>query len=306
MKIETNTAAVENKKTAGIKSTDATTVLDVWVLFLERLVPTLKSLKPGQWLIIQRTDSSSDWVQFASQGKAGFRLETKSNWYRNDDDQLTPAQVSGLVQLGWIAPSGNPEESTPENDPEGSPNFYIDLAAKSGFKNLDALVAKTFAKIFGISNPDMLFYEAYESNGTSLLLPELGLKVAVATDTDQHENLAQALLDVIIKITGISKLTWDAEGDIGPIHFGSICTFVRIVEGEKYIRFYSPLMKGSFETRALLSKLNELNTVHGFMHLCRNGNCVMSVADIPASPLITTHIAQVLANFMQVSDEFSI
>ena len=62
-------------------------------------------------------------------------------------------------------------------------------------------------------------------------------------------------------------------------------------------------MNGAYETLALLSKLNELNTVAGFMHVCLNGDCVMSVADVPASPLTTAHIAQVLANFMQVSDE---
>ena len=72
-----------------------------------------------------------------------------------------------------------------------------------------------------------------------------------------------------------------------------------------YLRFYAPLMNGAYETLALLSKLNELNTVAGFMHVCLNGDCVMSVADVPASPLTTAHIAQVLANFMQVSDEFA-
>jgi hypothetical protein len=304
MTIKTNTVTVRNRKKAVIKTTGAATITDAWALFLERLEPTLKGLHPGQWVILQKKDSASDWIQFAHQGKAGFRVESKSNFYRNVDDQLTPEQVAGLVQLGWLSPTGSDEESTPENDPEGSPNFYVDLSVKLSLKDLDALVSRTFINIFGVSGPDQLLYEAYEVDGSALLLPALGLK-AVTTDADQNASLAQSLLDVIREITGTPELSWDADGDIGPICFGDIRTFVRIVEGGTYIRFYSPLLNGAYETLALLSKLNELNTVQGFMHLCLKEDCVMSVADIAASPLVTEHIKQVLANFMQVSDEFA-
>lgn len=272
--------------------------------FSERLISTLQNLEAGQWLVLQKANSQSEWIQFVCQGKAGFRLETKSNWFRGDDEQLSTEQTDGLLLRGWLPPTGSDQESDPISDPHGSPNFFVQLPVKLSQKKLSSLVAQTFIDVLAVNEPDGLMYEAFESSGTPLYIADLGLKSA-ANSTDENPELCKAVLALVKEITSIPDLCWDADSDIGPIGFGGIRTYVRIVEGGRYLRFYSPLMNGAYETLALLSKLNELNTVAGFMHLCLNGDCVMSVADVPASPLTTAHIAQVLANFMQVSDEFA-
>lgn len=293
------TGNISKAVSAGSKS-------DAWANFLKKLVTELTGLEAGQWMLLQKLNSESDWVQFAAQGKAGFRLETKSNWYRSDTDQLTPEQVQGLLLLGWLPPTGSDEESNPVSDPHGSPNFFVQLPVKLSRKDLDSLVTKTFIDVLGVAEPDGLAYKAFNRAGNSVPLPDLGLK-AITDSTDQNPELSQAVLDVIKEITSIPDLVWDGEGDIGPLNFKTIRCYVRVVEDSKYIRFYAPLMMFEDASTALLMKINELNTVYGFMHLCiMPTGSLMAVSDVLSTPLIESHMAQALAHFMQIADEFAI
>lgn len=301
-----DSASPSKRKFAGKKPTYDKSTSPAWVAFSERLICALHCLEAGQWLILQKPNSHSDWIQFACQGRAGFRVETKSNWYRSDDDQLTPEQVQGLLRLGWNSPTGSDEESNPVSDPHGSPNFFVQLPVKLSLKGVIALVPRTFIAVLGVAEPDNLRYEAFESNGTALYLADLGL-MTVTDNTDQNPELSKAVLDVIKEITSIPDLAWDDEGDIGPLNYKSIRCYVRVVEDAKYIRFYAPLLMNVEATKELLHKVNELNTVHGFMHLCLMPNlCLMAVSDVLSTPLVESQISQALAHFMQIAEEYAI
>ncbi len=277
---------------------------EVWASFIKKFAAVLKERDVGDLLTLQ-SKKSGDWIQFATE-KRSFRIEVKSNFFRNDDDQLSFEQVIGLAAIGWSAPTGTPEESTPENDIYGSPNFFVDVKAPLKQKFLEVLIGRTFVEIFGVSEPDALAYEGYDGEGNSLLLADLGLKT-VTDNTDQHPELSQAVLDVMKEITSISDLTWDNEGDLGPLNFKSIRCYVRVVEDSKYIRFYAPLLMDVEATRALLHKVNELNTVYGFMHLSlMPTGSLMAVSDVLSTPLVESHMAQALSHFMQIADEFAI
>ena len=301
-----DSASPKKRKIAGKKPILETSTPPNWSAFSDRLIGALQSLETGQWLNVQKPNSHSDWIQFDCQGRAGFRVEAKSNWYRSDDDQLTPEQIQGLLLLGWLLPTGSDLESNPVSDPHGSPNFFVQLPVKLSLKGVNALVARTFIDVLAIKEPDGLVYEAFESDGTTLCLADLGLE-PVAGNTDQHPELAKAVLDVMKEITSIPDLVWDVEGDIGPLNYKSIRCYVRVVEDAKYIRFYAPLLMGVEATRGLLHKVNELNTVHGFMHLCLMPNLsLMAVSDVLSTGLVESHMAQALAHFMQIADEFAI
>src|ERR1035437_1251838 len=120
----TDSAATKKRKVAVEKPILNTTTSPAWVSFSERLIGALQSLEAGQWLIIQK-QGVSDWVQYAAEGNGKFRMETKSNFYRELDEELTLEQQELLSRIGWREPTG--ADSTPASDPQGSPNYFLDL-----------------------------------------------------------------------------------------------------------------------------------------------------------------------------------
>ncbi len=270
-----------------------------------KLVAVLKERETGDLLTLQAKDSG-EWIQVAVESRS-FRIEVKSNYFREDDQQLSFKQVIGLAAIGWSAPSGTPEQSTPESDIAGSPNFFMDLRVPLRLKALETVIARTFVEVFGVSSPDALDYEAFDAEGNSLCLPVLGLEPVVdSLDSNLNPKLPQLVLDVVRELTGIHALKWDDEGDIGGITLGGIVAYIRLVEDRPYLRIYTPLLMEAYGSPALLEKLNELNTVNGFMHLCLMPNgCVMAVSDVLVSPFVTSHVANSLGNFLQIADEYA-
>ena len=276
-----------------------------WASFINTLITVLGDLEQGQLLTLQ-VQSSREWVQFAPQGKT-IRVECKSNHFRQDDEQLTVAQIVTLAAIGWKAPTGTPEAATPESDIDGSPNFFADLRVPLKVKDVTALVARTFAKVFAADHPSALVYEAFESDGDTLPLPQLGLKpLLVDADAPPNPKLPQKLLETIAEVTGIQDLCWDADGDAGPICIGTIEAFARVVEGGQYVRFYVPVTDAVEQTPELLTRMNELNCVYGHVHVCHLNGAIAVVSDVLVNPFNVNYVASGLGYFLQVADTFSI
>ncbi len=61
-------------------------------------------------------------------------------------------------------------------DPDGSPNFFVDLPSPVDFKSLSELAIRTFRQIYGMRHPGQLKYTAFSSGGAQIRLPTLRLK----------------------------------------------------------------------------------------------------------------------------------
>ena len=276
-----------------------------WTSFSERLVTALQSLEAGQWLIIQK-QGVPDWVQYAAEGQGKFRVETKSNWYRELDEELSLEQQECLSRIGWRQPTGTGAESTPDCDPHGSPNYWLDLTLPRNAKKLIDVTVKTLIDVFCVVVPDGLEYEGYYASGDSLSIPQLGLQPLITTrENSQNPQLRAQLLGIIKELTCIDTFAYDADGDIGPISYGCVTAFARLVEDEPYVRLYAPVLDEVQESQELLSRINELNCTHGFLHLCILNDCLTVVSDVLIAPFLTRYVAQGLANFLQLADEFS-
>ncbi len=177
---------------------------DAWANFLTKLVEVLKERETGDLFTLQAKESG-EWIQFATESRS-FRIEVKSNFYRDDDDQLSVEQVIGLADIGWSAPTGNPEQSTPENDLYGSPNYFVDVKAPLKLKVLETLIARTFVEVFGVSEPDALSYQGFDCEGNSLSCPSLGIKPYVyEAESSPNPKFPQLFLNVLKETTGISE-----------------------------------------------------------------------------------------------------
>jgi hypothetical protein len=74
-----------------------------------------------------------------------------------------------MRQLGWQIPTG-------VTDPDGSPNFFVDLPNPVDFKSLSEVATRTFRQIYGMRHPGQLQYKAFSSRGAQIRLPTLRLK----------------------------------------------------------------------------------------------------------------------------------
>lgn len=289
------------KKLVIDKSNPAIRLSVAWPPFADKLAAVLAKLEEDQYLIVS-VKGSNRFVQFAAQGSSGMRVETTSNSYLAKPEQLNKRQVATLIDAGWQDPTGDPGDSTPENDPDGSPNFFLEFANPVAFDAVANLTVRTFAEILRVPYPGSLQYEAFESEGQALALPELGLKLAERPPTpDRQEDLPQLLLATLKQCTGVSDLAYDDDGDIG-IRHGSALASVRLVGDPPFVRFYSRILHDIEDNGDILSRLNDINARQPMVHFVFRGDAIFALADTCAAPFVADHVAHALVHFCSIVD----
>lgn len=272
-----------------------------WPPFAERIAAVLARLEEDQYLIVS-VKGSNRFVQFAAQGAFGMRVETTSNSYLSKPEQLNRRQIATLLDAGWRDPTGTPEQATPDQDPDGSPNFFLELANPVAFDWVAQLTVCTFAEILRVPYPGSLQYEAFEREGQVLELPELGLKMAKPPSApDQPQDLPQLLLATLKQCTGVNDLAFDDDGDIG-IRHGSALAFVRLVGDAPFVRFYSRILHELEDNGDIVSRLNDINARQPMVHFVFRSDAIFALADICASPFVADHVAQALVHFCSIVD----
>lgn len=282
---------------------EAQALSSAWVPFVHRLAQALEKLLEDQYLIITKK-GTNEFVQFAGQGFFGLRVETISNHFRSDQNQLTDVQIANLIEIGWSAPTNNPEESTPANDPDGSPNYFIEFPTPLYVIEIAQMAVKTLTDVLHIGHPAFLEYEAFCTDGDSIALPNLGLKRSISS-ADNSDALPKLVLDTVKELTGIDDWAFDSDGEIGEIHYGNINTCILLNKDRPYLRFVSVILENAKPTLQLLARINELNSQEGFMHLFIENGAVIAVSDILVTPFIASHMAHALGNFCQIADNFN-
>lgn len=275
-----------------------------WPPFSQKLAAALARLEEDQYLIVA-VKQSNRFIQFASQGSFGIRVETTSNNFLTKQEKLDERQIAALIEAGWHAPTGNPDDSTPESDPDGSPNFFVEFSAPASFEAVTNLTIRTFAEILRVPHPGFLQYEAFddtEGEWTAMALPELGLKQAIpAPPADNLEDLLKSLLTTLKKETGISNLDYDEDGDI-VIRYGSAIAFVRLIGDPLHIRIYSPILRDVEESPGMFTRLNDINANETLMRFYFQNGVIYGASDIYAVPYVAAHVVQSLAHFCAIAD----
>jgi hypothetical protein len=273
--------------------------------FAKKLAIALSKLEQNQYLIIS-AKGSNRFVQFACQGKEGMRVEVTSNHFLKGNDRLNRRQTSWLRKNGWNAPTGSRKEATPEKDPNGSPNYFIDVPAPVAPCDIADLVVKALVNGLEIEGSASLIYEAFDAGGKAIRLEELDLKPAIL----QGMRLMERLLEVFRRVTGIADLELDGDGDIS-ISRGGVSIWAAQVENR--VRMFAALIHDMAETPAVLRRLNELNKgSHGFRCALNQGTIYASL-DIIANPFIPEHFEEGIEEFAATAvrlasllrDEFS-
>ena len=273
-----------------------------WPPFAQKLAAVLEMLEEDQFLVLS-VKRSNQYIQFAAQGSFGMRVETTSNNYLARPQQLSKRQIAALIEAGWHAPSGTPVTATPDRDPDGSPNFYIDFPETQSHESVAEWSVKTLAEILRVPHPGMLEYEAFDADGNSLALAELGLRrTRHSQETGEIPSLPQRLLDTLREVTDIADLDFDPDGDIG-IRYGNSVVFLRpMLNNPPTVRIFSRLLADIEETPKLLTRLNEFNIGASHFHLSVTHGAVFAVSDVIAAPFVSDHVAHAFQSFCEIAD----
>ena len=195
-------AAARRKRQASTRNAPAARssyLSAAWPPFSQKLAAVLEKLEEDQFLILS-VKRTNRFVQFAAQGAHGMRMETTSNNYLAQPDRLNKRQIATLVDAGWHDPTGTSTDSTPERDPDGSPNFFVDFPGASvSFEAVAKLAVSTLAEILRVPYPGFLQYTAFGENMRAVVLPELGLKLAkpvALADNQQAGDWADTFVDL--------------------------------------------------------------------------------------------------------------
>ena len=149
--------------------------MEAWKRFAYELGNALRGLEEDEWLILS-LKRRNRFVQFMSQGGAGFRAEAVSDFYLKDGDHLSERDRESLLELGWDAPTNLPDEFG--HRPDGSPNYFVDLANPVPLDDLAVLAVNTLLRVYGAEHPNALEYATGSADKASIRFPGLGIRRA--------------------------------------------------------------------------------------------------------------------------------
>ena len=146
---------------------------DAWKGFTHELSVALAGLEEDERLIIL-IKNTNRFVQFAHQGTAGMRVEAVSGFYLPDQQALEEQDHALVLKLGWGAPTNLPDEFG--HRPDGSPNYFLDLAQPVPLAVVAMLAVNTLRSVFKAEHPGLLEYTTGSETNQSIRFPNLGIR----------------------------------------------------------------------------------------------------------------------------------
>jgi hypothetical protein len=147
-----------------------------WRQLTQDLGRALGDLKDGQYLIVS-IRGTNRFVQFAGEEAHGMLAEAVSNHYLPRGERLDDAAHHRLLQLGWWAPTHEPEESGPRAW-GGSPNYFLRMERPVDHGMLASLAVGALVSVYGAKDLRQLEYKAFSRCGAKVGFPFLGLALA--------------------------------------------------------------------------------------------------------------------------------
>lgn len=294
---EVNTSEFAKLVRDAVPRTVSVVKKDHWTPFSKRLQFTLAAMTEDQFLVISLKETNR-FVQFAAQGALGMRAEVSSNHFLSGREKLGEKQVRALVRMGWQKPTGTPEEATPEKDPNGSSNFFLDVTNPVDFSAIATLAINTLSEVLGVAHEGFLQYEAFDYAGNQLALPELQIKRGLRDPKLKLAELATQVLNVLREATGLLDLDFNEDGEVR-LQADILHPYaIRLVGRPPMVQFFTPVVDGGVGTgKKSLEAVNYLNANAGPVRYAVLEDSLVAVLEVPAWPLQSEHISNSLERF---------
>ena len=269
-----------------------------WIPFAQNLTQVLSRLEEDQMLILSAKQGNR-FVQFSCQGTWGMRAEVTSNHFLRKGDRLNRREIAWLRSHGWNAPTDTPKQATPDRDPDGSPNYYIDFSASRLASEIANVAIETLIHGLAFSHPGALSYESFDTTGRVLEFREIGLKPTPR----QKGSVMEQVLSVFRQVTKLDDLTLDDDGDVS-VRYGSV--LVCATQLDNRVRLFSVLVADIEETPTLLRKLNQINDGDHRTRVFWRDDVVYAILDLPGDPFVPAHLVAAMHEFSEVADGLAI
>ena len=272
-----------------------------WPTFAMSLAEVLAQLMEDQFLIIS-LKRSNRFVQFAGQGSFGVRAEVVANAFLSPDERIDEEGLAELRELGWIPPTGSPDAATPQQAPDGSPNYFMQCSVPVNSAGLAEVAVRTLHAVLGVPHPGFLEYQSFDADGNSLSFPSLGLREAPrAVKPNATEDPCAQWQATLRQITGIPDLAFDGDGDACLQYGDSLDVLISPSSDHSHVRIRTILAAEVIRSPDVFVRINEVNVSLRYLRVVLAGNAIFAVAEVPLLPFVPEHHAALLAEFCHVS-----
>jgi|ERR1035437_321866 hypothetical protein len=262
-----------------------------WEQFEGRITAVLGRMAAGSYLILSsRADGEIVYyVQFAQDGREGFRAEAESNNFLAGRWALSPAQEEQLAGLGWQCPMPGDSDL----------NFMRQWPAPAPYAEIACLAVRSLREVYGIERPSELVYKRFAKRGPAFAEPELGIQPETPVTPNGRGQAAAPKLAELVPLVeqavkgflGTDEIVRDKDGDI-PIRQGSALLFVRTMDGAPpVVRVFSLVLRGVESSQPLLEALNAINGQIMFGRVLWASGRVIVSAEVSAVGISTEQIA---------------
>jgi hypothetical protein len=281
-----------------------------WLEFQPALAEILGGMEEDAFLILD-VKFEHTFVQFAAQGAHGMRVEVSSNNVLPPQHHLSRPQLDRLVELGWRPPTGSLEQSTPDRDPDGSPNFFLDIPTPIDPQRLAALTVDTLVEVLQVPYPNDLTYKAFahdgpvEHPGLKLTDVERPAPAAPVPPTEVEPETPESLRQkVSMVITGLTREVdpADADGDF-VVRVGSAQVIVKVMDDMPALAISSLLLVDVTPSPAVTVTLNEFNARLRFVRLMLLGTSVIASHELHADPFDWRRVHQAILGVLHLADD---
>lgn len=294
-----------------------------WEAFEPALAAAVAELDEGQCLVLSVRGTgveglpgppgSSYYVQFVGGEGGDVRAEAVSNSFLVGDERLSPEAQVRLVELGWQPPTHLPGDE--QADPEGSSNYFHDHAAPVDADAVASSAVAALREVYGVAEPAVLSYLAFDAAGTEFELPGLGVEHqqlasnVVSVDAEEllptpstPEELRAQVEGALLPVLTGGEVLYDDDGDI-PIRFGSAQVFVRAGEEAPVVRVFAIVLTDLSMSSSLSEAINELNQRYLYGKFFWDGHSVVMAIDVPCAPFVGSHLLHAIGTVGEVADE---
>ena len=273
---------------------------DAWEAFGVRLSEVLSMMDDGAELrlgMLAADDDPSPFIAYECPELGKLVAHASANAVLADDNQLTPAQVGRMQELGWSAP-----------DPESVESF-TSRWSQDQTDALARLTVVTMREVYGVLHPVFLTADhladvlqptgpaepPFSSSAQQVVVA--GGRAEMPADAAELDRLVGIEL---ARIYGQEPFH-DSEGDYA-IRVGSTMVFVRIPSDAKEVIAFSAVVHDVTGRSRAAEVLNDLNTQSRWVRFWMLRDKVFVSMSALAQPFVPAHFDQVVHEVASVAD----
>lgn len=255
-----------------------------------KLAESLAALEAGHRLILEARQEDSYYVQFASDGADGYRVEAVSNRFLQGWKRLDAIAENRLRRLGWRPPT---------DIGDGPVNWWMEYPAGTPTERIAELAIATLRKVYEVPRPIGLVYWAFARSGEEILLPTLGIERR--PKTPPLEQRVEAALREFLQV---DELVRDDDGD-WPVRSDEAMVYLRVVSEPAHVTVFSPILLGTPSSPALLDAVNDINNTIRVARAIAMNDGVMLAADVYDQPHIEDGVIHAFKAVSSLANEMS-